>query len=466
MRGALSWLVPKSAALAIAILVIGACGAGQSQYGSPVRLATYLANEGRSSYFAGERLPAAASNAQPAILWTAHAPGSISAQPLVSGGFVYWGSWDGYEHATTTSGVEVWSTDLGRATDARCDPPSAGVAGAPTLALVAGAPVLYVGGGDAEMFALNARTGSIIWKTTIGTTPAEFIWGSPALYGSSLYIGVSAFGECTPSSGRLLRLNAATGAIGNVFEVVPRGCTGGGIWGSPAVDAAASTVYVATGDSDTSDCSQPTPYAQAVVALRAADLRPLDFWQVPEKDRVHDGDFGATVTLFSARVDGYDRDRVGVGNKNGLYYAFDRSHIGRGPLWQATIARGGSCPYCGDGSIASSAFDGTALYVGGGATTIGGAGCNGGLRALDPATGATIWQLCLTGGPVLAAVVSMPGLVLAGSGRELVGAASRSGQIVYRFADSDVQAAFLAPAWVTRGVVYAATSGGYLYALR
>ena len=465
MRGAVSKLTVKSAALAVALLVANACGAGQTQNPSPVQLATYLATEGRTAYFAGERLPAAGGKAQPAVLWTAHAPGSISAQPLVMGGLVYWGSWDGYEHATTTSGAPVWSTDLGRATDARCDPPSAGVAGTPTLAVAAGAQVLYVGGGNAELFALNARTGSIIWKTTVGTTPAEFIWGSPALYGSSLYVGVSAFGECTPSSGRLLRLNAATGAIANVFEVVPRGCTGGGIWGSPAVDAAAGMVYVATGDSDAADCPQPTPYAQAVVALRAADLHPLDFWQVPEQDRVADGDFGATVTLFSAHVAGQERQLVGVANKNGVYYAFDRSRIGRGPLWQATIARGGSCPYCGDGSIASSAFDGTALYVGGGATSMGGASCHGGLRALDPATGATTWQLCLTTGPVLAAVVSAPGLVLAGSGHELVGAASRSGQIVYRFADSDLRAAFIAPAWVTRGVVYAATSGGYLYAL-
>jgi outer membrane protein assembly factor BamB len=465
MRRAVSKLARKSATLAVALLVANACGASQTQNASPVQLATYLTTEGRAAYFAGERLSAIGGDAQPAVRWTAHAAGSISAQPLVAGGLVYWGSWDGYEHATTTSGAPVWSTDLGRATDARCDPPSAGVAGTPTLALVAGAQVLYVGGGNAELFALNARNGSIIWKTTVGTTPAEFIWGSPALYGTSLYVGVSAFGECNPSSGRLLRLNAATGAIGNVFEVVPRGCTGGGIWGSPAVDAAAGVVYVATGDSDVTDCTQPTPYAQALMALRAADLRPLDFWQVPMQDRVPDGDFGATVTLFSAQVDGQQRPLAGVANKNGVYYAFDRAHISRGPMWQATIARGGSCPYCGDGSIASSAFDGTALYVGGGATRMGEASCHGGLRALNPATGATTWQLCLTGGPVLAAVVSASGLVLAGSGHDLIGAASRSGKVVYKFADSDLRAAFLAPAWVGGGVVYAATSGGNLYAL-
>jgi polyvinyl alcohol dehydrogenase (cytochrome) len=231
------------------------------------------------------------------------------------------------------------------------------------------------------------------------------------------------------------------------------------------VDAAAGIVYVATGDADQIDCSQPTPYAQAVVALRASDLSLLDSWQIPQHDRVPDGDFGTTPTLFTARINGRQRALVGMANKNGTYYAFERTHIGRGPLWQVAIARGGSCPYCGDGSIASSAFDGAQLYVGGGATTIGGVSCAGGLRALDPATGAAIWQRCLAGGPVLAGVVSAPGLVLAGSGPELVGAASGSGQLQYKFTDPDPTAAFLAPVWIASGVVYAETSGGNLYAL-
>lgn len=451
--------------MAGALLVGCACSASSPANPSPIRLETYLANDGRTAYFAGERTPATGNPAEPAVLWAAHATDSISAQPLVSGGVIYWGSWDGYEHASTTSGALVWSTALGRATDDRCSPPAAGVAGTPTVATVRGRAVLYVAGGNADFFALDARTGSVIWKTALGTAPAEFIWGSPALYGSSLYVGVSAFGECTPSPGRLVQVDAATGAVRHVFEVVPRGCSGGGLWGSPAIDANAGLVFVATGDADSADCSLPTPYGQAVLALRASDLRLVDFWQVPEQDRVPDGDFGTTPTLFTARIDGQQRDLVAVANKNGIDYAFDRTHVGRGPTWRAVIARGGSCPYCGDGSIASSAFDGTRLYVAGGATTIGGASCSGGLRALDPATGAAIWQLCLMGGPVLAGVVSAPGLVLAGSGPELVGAASASGQVVYRFADSDRASAFLAPVWLAGGVVYAGTSRGNLYAL-
>jgi outer membrane protein assembly factor BamB len=453
------------AALAVALPVVAGCGTSGGQAPSAVRVATYLGSDSRAAYFAAEPAPAGGGLAVPAPLWSASAPDSISAQPLVNGKVVYWGSWDGYEHATTTSGAPVWAAFLGRSGDAACDPSAAGVAGTPTLASVGGVPTLYVAGASARFFALNARTGSVIWKTALGSAPAEFIWGSPALYAGSLYVGVAAFGECAPSSGRLVQLDAATGAIRHLFEVVPRGCSGGGIWGSAAVDDATGIVYVATGDSDPADCSKPVPHAQALVALRASDLGLIDSWQVPLKDRVPDGDFGSTPTLFTARIGGRERPLLGAANKNGYYYAFDRDHIGRGPVWSAAIARGGSCPYCGDGSIASSSFDGTHLFIAGGATSIDGTACAGGLRALDPATGAAAWQLCLTGGPVLAAVVSAPGLVLAASGPDLVGAAPGSGEVVYRFAAPGQRSAFLGPAWLDQGIVYAGTSAGNLYAL-
>ena len=457
-------LLPRelAALLVTALLVASGCAPNTTPKPPATQIGTYLASDDRSSHFPTERVPFSLA---PSVLWSARAPGSISAQPLLSGKVVYWGAWDGYERATTTAGKQLWVTDLGRSSDAACEPPAAGVAGTPTLAVLGGEPVLYLAGGSARFFALNARTGSIIWKTVLGSAPAEFIWGSPALYRGSLYVGVSAFGECAPSSGRLVELDAATGAVLHVFSTVPKGCSGGGIWGSPTVDDATGTVFVATGDSDAADCTRPAPYAQALVALRAKDLSLLDAWQVPPPERVSDGDFGSTPTLFTSNSGGANRPLVGVANKNGTYYAFDRNRIGRGPIWRSVIAKGGSCPYCGDGSIASSAFDGARLFVAGGTTRIAGAACPGGLRALDPATGAPTWGLCLTSGPVLAGVVSVPGLVLVGSGPDLVGVASDTGQIVFKFAAPDRAAAFLAPAWPSDGIVYAGTSGGDLYAL-
>jgi polyvinyl alcohol dehydrogenase (cytochrome) len=452
------------AALAAALLLAAVCGQGAPKPAA-VSVAGYLAGNGRTAYFADERVPVATRSAVATVRWTVRASDSISAQPLVSGKVAYWGSWDGYERATTTSGTRLWAANIGRSSDAACSPPAGGVAGTPALATLGGQPVLYVAGGSARFFALNARTGSVLWKTALGSAPAEFIWGSPALYRGSLYVGVSAFGECAPSQGRLVQLDAATGAVRHVFEVVPRGCSGGGIWGSPAVDEGTGIVYLATGDSDAKDCATPAPHAQALLALRTSDLGLIDFWQVPERERVADGDFGATPTLFTGPIGGAGQSLVGVASKNGTYYAFERAHLGRGPLWRAAIARAGSCPYCGDGSIASSSFDGTRLFVAGGATTIDGTACAGSLRALDPGTGAATWQLCLAGGPVLAGVVSAPGLVLAGAGPDLVGVAAASGEIVFRFSVPDRREAFLGPAWLKDGIVYAGTSSGNLYAL-
>ena len=40
-------------------------------------------------------------------------------QPIVSNGMVYWGSFDGYERATDTSGKLVWQTNLGTSSPSR-----------------------------------------------------------------------------------------------------------------------------------------------------------------------------------------------------------------------------------------------------------------------------------------------------------------------------------------------------------
>ena len=56
---------------------------------------------------------------------------------------------------------------------------------------------------------------------------------------------------------------------------------------------------------------------------------------------------------------------VGVINKNGVFYAFKRDALPSGPVWRTRIAKGGANPIAGNGDMASAAFDGTTLYVGG-----------------------------------------------------------------------------------------------------
>ena len=97
----------------------------------------------------------------------------IFPQPVVSNGLVYWGSNDGFERATSTSGNLVWQTNLGRtAPPGPCIPSDWGISSTPTITTdvpVGGASsVMYIGGGDSKLYALNAATGAVLWSYDVG----------------------------------------------------------------------------------------------------------------------------------------------------------------------------------------------------------------------------------------------------------------------------------------------------------
>ena len=160
--------------------------------------------------------------------------GPVFAEPIVANGTVYWGSFDGYERATSTSGTLVWKTFLGTTTPpaGTCDPPSAGVASTATyrtdVPIGASRAVLFVGGGDASLYALDANSGAVLWRRSLGTSPTHMIWDSPAYYKGSLYVGVSSYGICPYVQGQFFRIDARTGKILNTLNLMPRGCTATG----------------------------------------------------------------------------------------------------------------------------------------------------------------------------------------------------------------------------------------------
>jgi hypothetical protein len=179
----------------------------------------------------------------------------------------------------------------------------------------------------------------------------------------------------------MFQLNAATGAIQHTFATVPSGCTGAGVWGSPTIDTSAGTVFFVTGNNG--GCSTSEPYSFALMELHTSDLSIVDHYQLPQSARPGDSDFGSTPTLFTNS----SGSMLGVPNKNGVYYAFNRANIHAVPVWTKRVANQGDCPQCGNGSISPSAWDGTYLYLGGGNTTIAGTGCQGGVRKLNPNNG-------------------------------------------------------------------------------
>lgn len=400
--------------------------------------------------------------------WTAHAGGGISSEPVVVDGTVYWGSWDGYEHATSVAGQARWSTFLGSMSSPQCYPTTAGVASTATVMPITykGATTLvdFVGGGNAHVFALNALTGKVLWNTSLDFASGTFIWDSPVLYQGHLYIGTASVGECPGTAGRFFQLNSTTGAIERVLDLVPPGCLGGGVWGSPTLDPDSGDLYFTT--SNVSTCNIAEPYAMSVVEVHAATLTITGSWQVPASEAAYDGDFGSTPVLFTADADGASRGLVGAVNKNGIFYAFKRGAVNEGPFWRDHIATPlNGCSRCPSGDVATATWDGSRLYVGSTSTTIGGKFCYGSVREVDPATGAYRWQRCLsTAYRVMAPLIVVPGLVVAAAGPSFFVFNETNGTTLFAYQDTAKDSTFDGAATIAHGVLYLGNLDGTLFA--
>lgn len=388
----------------------------------------------------------------------------ISAQPVIAGGRIFWGNWDGNMRAASTlDGRTIWRTQIGREFKPNCVPQMIGVASTPALAplTVRGTKTLalYVGGGDGAMYALDTQNGRVLWRTQLGSaTKGYFLWSSPAVYHGSVYMGVASIGDCPNVPGSVVKLNAATGAIQAAYAAAPPGCFGGDVWGSIAVDTADDTLYFGTGNIYPKS-GPPSACTSSVVELRAGTLQLVGRWAMPAAAQVIDSDFGSTPSLFTASIGGVKRRLVGLINKNGIYYAFERNRMDAGPLWQTprlSIAKD---------AIGASAWDGTRLYVATHITTVNGRACYGNfgaLRALDPASGKIVWEDCLFGGPGFAPVTAVPGVVFAALGSHLYAIAPANGHEYFSYQNANYNW-FYAPPIVSDGILYAANSDGKIF---
>ena len=299
--------------------------------------------------------------------WDVTGSATISDQATLANGFLYWGSWDGYEHATDAStGEELWRTFLGEETDNNCAPPHVGVGSTAAIGSVQlhGRPneLLFVGGGDGSVYALRASTGAIVWSRNFGSPKQGwFIWSSPALYRGSVYIGVASIGSCPLVRGALVKLDAATGATQAEFDTVAKGCIGASVWSSPTIDASTGTLYATTGNQGGA-CTNREPYAQAMLQFSAT----TSGWRGhggAQAQLAPDSDFGGdTDPLYRPDRRKVDQARRRREQERHLRRVPPRRHRRRPRLDHSTLP---TYPV----TVASSAWDGHHLYVAGMQTT-------------------------------------------------------------------------------------------------
>ena len=302
-------------------------------------------------------------------------PNALSAygQPAIVGGRVYAGSDGGFVYSLDAeTGCVYWSFQA-----------QAGIRTAISLGRMSGGEsgqfAVYFGDIHANVYAVDAATGKLLWRQTADTHRFARITGAPALYDGRLFVPVSSLEEaagpqpayeCCTFRGSVVAYDASTGEQlwkSYMIPVEPEptrttsvgtqlyGPSGAAVWSAPTIDAKRHVLYVATGDAYSGPAEG---HSDAVIAfdidtgLRAWSLQLTegDVWIVgcgadpgapgrPENcpdDLGPDFDFGSNPILRTL-ADG--RDILTVGQKSGIAWALDPDRQGR-VLWQLRVGKG------------------------------------------------------------------------------------------------------------------------------
>jgi polyvinyl alcohol dehydrogenase (cytochrome) len=321
-------------------------------------------------------------------IWFFNTRDVVTATPAVVDGTVYVGDWSGRFYALRArDGRARWV----RNTTPHPNVYAGQIVSSAAVATVHGVPTVYFGGGK-TLYALRASDGSVRWKHELhpagGSRDPTEIESSPVVVDGLVITGWDVHNSPAGQPAGVLALDAATGAPRWRTVLAPsrgEGATGPGcadVWSSPSVDEGRRLVFVGTGNCVTSPRGYGR-FAEAVVALGLDDGAVRWSFQPHEPNR-DDLDFAGAPNLFESS----GRALVGLGGKDGTYYALDRD-TGALAWTTAVVAPGLTHPgsnYSTGGFIGPTAVaDG--LITGG--TAIGDAPY---LHALDTATGAVRWQ--------------------------------------------------------------------------
>ena len=373
----------------------------------------------------------------------------VRSQPTVTESMTYIGSQDGTVYALDTdTGCIRWTFQAENE-----------VRGAVKLQgdQAAGEARLLFGDYRANAYALNARTGALLWKTKVHSHPLASVTGSVNADNKRVYVPLSS-SEVVPAAqstyacctfrGALVALNLEDGSIAwrtyttdkperlgkNAVGADRFGPSGAPIWSGPTLDTKRNLVYATTGQNYSSPA---TGTSDAVIAMDTttgevkwvSQVTSNDAWNgacgftminCPEEDGP-DYDIGASAILVTLKS---NRDLLLVGQKSGLTYAMDPDQQGK-IVWRQRVGSGGTM----GGVHWGMSSDGERLYVGVSDLPTKNRYNQGdpypGVHALDPETGEFLWRNvlpslcpedikfdCFQG--ISAAVSSSPGLVFAG----------------------------------------------------
>jgi polyvinyl alcohol dehydrogenase (cytochrome) len=387
------------------------------------------------------------------LKWAYVFPGATRArsQPAIAMGSVFVGGEDGRVMALDLqTGCERWAFEA-----------SAEVRTGIVLADGPGtAKRAYFGDIFGKLYALDARTGKLLWARRMDDHPSATLTATPLFHAGRLYVPVSSL-EVVPAAdpaypcctfrGSTVALDAETGAEIWRFFPIPDapaevgrtpvgtkmfGPSGAPMWISPTVDAAGTTLYLGSGQnySTPADGNSDAIFAVDIATGKRRWQRQTitgDAWNVAcmmegnancPPERGPDFDHSSSI-LPIPLADG--RTLLVAGHKTGRVYGLNPD--GGAPLWITKVGRGS----IQGGIHFGMAAEGATLYapVNDMNNTRNGqaldpALARPGMHAIDAATGKLLWSrvqpnLCTDKRPfcdpgISAAVTAVPGAVIAG----------------------------------------------------
>lgn len=337
--------------------------------------------------------------------------------------------------------------------------------------------LVYVGDERADVFAVDAATGAVVWSTNVGFRDA--IRATPVVApDGSVWVG-------TNFNATLYKLNGATGAVecslkspdaqaimGSPIVVTPPGGVTTVFWES--IDNGTYGPFVGTNEST---CSQifdysglsgqwATPaYAQdangePLVVFGTADPSSIEYaldantgnvvWQFKAYNP-KDYDIGDGATLSLPGNNGFSDGVLYVNDKYGIEYALDFTTGAQ--IWSQDIYPSGWSGL--RNTISGAALDGNQLVF----------GYANGLIDLNATTGALIWNWSAP-----AEVASAPAII-GPSGSEVVAFADYTGSVrLFSLASGTQLYQYQTGGYITaspaeyNGTIYEVSSDGFLYA--
>ncbi|HEX5189686.1 MAG TPA: PQQ-binding-like beta-propeller repeat protein [Streptosporangiaceae bacterium] len=415
MRRSLHVAVRRTAAAVVAAgcavgLAVGlVAGSGPAAAVGPGDWPAYLGGPAHTSRSAGTAITPA--NA-PSLTQKWHFDIPYVSSPVVADGSVFLGSFAGYFYKiNAVTGIRQKKIFLGFQPALTC--PKFGFASTATVARdpSTGQDTVYVAAPDGYLYALNATTLTQVWRSPIAipskTVSDYFSWSSPTVSHGKIYVGIASNCDTPLVRGGVAAFNQATGNRTATFYTVPAGQVGGSVWSTVAVDGSGN-VYATTGNGP----AGAQRYQTIDILKLSPALKLLAKFAVPPAEVTGDGDFGGSPTLFTAMINGTSTPMVGACNKNGIFYALQRSTMAK--VWQTRIGVKSSDKVMGQCQSAA-AFDGTWLYMAGPGVTIGGTAFRGSVARLDPATGVITWQTGLPNGVLTSPSIDGAGVIAAGT---------------------------------------------------